>query len=78
MDTVYCFQKRLSGHFVAQLGHIAFTQEMEKNAKNEEEEEQYLGLVRTIIAKGALRGDRTGTGTISVFGVQSRYSLRDG
>lgn len=41
------------------------------------EEKQYLNLVREIIDHGALRGDRTGTGTKSIFGVQMRFSLRD-
>ena len=41
------------------------------------EEEQYLDIVREIIEKGVLRGDRTGTGTLSKFGVQMRFSLRN-
>jgi dihydrofolate reductase/thymidylate synthase len=41
------------------------------------EEMQYLNLVREIIHTGVLRGDRTGTGTVSKFGVQMRFSLRD-
>lgn len=41
------------------------------------EEMQYLDLCRDIIENGTKRGDRTGTGTLSKFGVQMRYSLRD-
>ncbi len=39
---------------------------------------QYLDLVRYIFENGQKKEDRTGTGTISVFGYQSKYDLRDG
>jgi len=39
---------------------------------------QYLNLVRTILEEGETKGDRTGTGTLSIFGVQTKYDLREG
>lgn len=41
------------------------------------EELQYLEIVRDIIENGVRRGDRTGTGTLSKFGVTMRFSLRE-
>ncbi|RXN23797.1 thymidylate synthase isoform X2 [Labeo rohita] len=41
------------------------------------DERGYLNLVEFILQNGVRKGDRTGTGVISVFGAQARYSLRD-
>ncbi|XP_040829963.1 thymidylate synthase isoform X2 [Ochotona curzoniae] len=38
---------------------------------------QYLGQIEQILRWGFRKEDRTGTGTLSVFGMQARYNLRD-
>jgi thymidylate synthase len=47
-------------------------------ADGQHPEQQYLGLLRTVLETGSDRPDRTGTGTRSIFGQQMRFDLSRG
>lgn len=55
------------------------TNEIQKCTQNGEEHEeyQYLNLIKKIIKEGTRKDDRTGVGTLSIFGTQMRFNLRD-
>uniref|UniRef100_A0A5F9D9R4 Thymidylate synthase n=1 Tax=Oryctolagus cuniculus TaxID=9986 RepID=A0A5F9D9R4_RABIT len=52
-------------------------QEQGAEARPPHRELQYLGQIKHILRCGFRKEDRTGTGTLSVFGMQVCYSLRD-
>lgn len=49
-----------------------------RRTKDEAKLQQYHDALRTILEHGEESTDRTGTGTLSYFGLQSRYRLADG
>ncbi|KAM4606054.1 thymidylate synthase [Polymixia lowei] len=69
--------------------HTAENRVVENDLKKEEvkaeksqfnqfwDERGYLNLIEYILQHGNRKGDRTGTGVMSVFGSQARFSLRD-
>ncbi|KAK5973906.1 Bifunctional dihydrofolate reductase-thymidylate synthase [Trichostrongylus colubriformis] len=58
-------------------GGMVNRDEMKKAGEEVNRDEmKYLDQIREIMTNGKLRTDRTGVGTLSIFGMQSRYNLR--
>ncbi|CAD6184279.1 unnamed protein product [Caenorhabditis auriculariae] len=53
------------------------SEQKEDRRLENQDECNYLNQVRHVLKKGITRSDRTGVGTISVFGTQARYNLRN-
>ena len=56
------------------------TKSLSDNIRNvivNKEEQQYLDIVKKVIETGIRKEDRTGTGTLSLFGVQMKFNLRN-
>lgn len=47
-------------------------------ATEKHDEYQYLDQIEKVLKLGTIKEDRTGTGTVSYFGTQARYSLANG
>lgn len=56
---------------------VVFNSAVVRERQKKLEEYQYLNVVTEILQTGSDKNDRTGTGTLSLFGTKMKFSLRD-
>lgn len=67
----------VDGRLFHRIESLLGEQSTNRTKKHKHDEFQYLRLVSTILKSGVVRSDRTETGTLSIFGHQCRFSLRN-
>jgi dihydrofolate reductase/thymidylate synthase len=73
----YRLQSNYSNNTIEENG-VKYQFQLYKRIEQKHEEYQYLELISKIIEEGNDKSDRTGVGTMSIFGSQMRFNLRDG
>ncbi|XP_041367637.1 thymidylate synthase-like [Gigantopelta aegis] len=64
------------GNHVNQSSRLCFLKLCNGTSSTRSDEFQYLEAIQQIIDHGVRKGNRTGTDTLSIFGMQMRYNLR--
>lgn len=72
-------ESQISNSYLLYKGSIILSSlEIQKSTMEENRDEMnYLAQIKEILEKGKERTDRTGVGTIAIFGMQARYDLRN-
>lgn len=70
---IYSVSEKLFDH-VSKI-HYRFLSYVRTNDLCQQGEYMYLNLVRTVLSEGDIREDRTGTGTIGIFGTQIKFDI---
>lgn len=76
-DSHHCYASPFLESNSFQYRHIVYSLESGLAPHANREELNYLHLMKEIITDGATNNDRTGVGTMSLFGQMLKYNLRD-